>query len=138
LDETPIPHTLPGYTELSQSELQLDTMFPSATTANTLPFDSIPIYTYLGNTIIQPTLPSPDKPSTSNSPSLDQPSFSNLPTSTNPDPHWSRGIGLELSPLKTRSARKRTQAGLKATGNSAPATTKGALRGLKALARGDP
>jgi hypothetical protein len=101
-------------------------LFPSNITTHPLPFDSIPIHTYLGNSIIHPNLP----------PTI-HPSSSNIPSTSEPDPHWSRGIGLELSPLKTRSARKKALSGLKASENSATITTQGALRDFKALARGN-
>jgi hypothetical protein len=126
LVDTPQPYSLPGYTEPTQSELQLETLFPTASSSHSLPFDSIPLPTYQGNFVFQPTLPSSDHPSSSN-----------LPLPPGPDPHWSRGIGLELSPLKTRSARKKSQTGLKASGNTTTVTNQGALRGLKALARGN-
>jgi hypothetical protein len=64
-------------------------------------------------------------------------STSNFSSTPGSDPHWSRGIGLELSPLKTRSARKKTQTGMKASGNTATVSNQGALRGLKSLARGN-
>jgi hypothetical protein len=121
--DPPQPYTLPGYTESDQSELQLEALFPSAPSSHSLPFDSIPLPTYQGTYVIHP--------------SSDLPSSSILTIPPGPDPHWSRGIGLELSPLKTRSARKKSQTGLKAPDNSAVVTTQGALRGFKALARGN-
>jgi hypothetical protein len=49
---------------------------------------------------------------------------------------WSRGLGLELSPIKTRSARKRAGPTLPTASTSIPSTCDlGALRGLKSLAR---
>jgi hypothetical protein len=126
ITDTPQTCSLPGYTESTQSEFQLETMYPTASSSHSLPFDSIPLPTYLGNTIYHPTLPSADHPSSSN-----------MPLPPGPDPHWSRGIGLELSPLKTRSARKKSQTGPKTSGSTTNVTNQGALRGLKALARGN-
>jgi hypothetical protein len=119
---SPQPYTLPGYTEPDQSELRLEALFPTALSSHSLPFESLPLPTYQGNSVIHP---SPDLPSSSTQ---------IFPTG--PDPHWSRGIGLELSPLKTCSARKNSQTELKAPEDSAAVTTHGALRGFKALARG--
>jgi hypothetical protein len=126
ITNTPEPFTLPGYTEPSQSDIQLESLFPTITTAHSLPFDSIPLHTYLGNSIIQPNIPPSNHPSSSN-----------IPTTSKPNPHWSRGIGLEISPLKTRSARKKKMSGLEALENYATITNQGALRDFKALARGN-
>jgi hypothetical protein len=48
---------------------------------------------------------------------------------------WSRGLGIELSPVKTRSARKKTSTVLKEDYVSHLPTDGRALRDLKALAR---
>jgi hypothetical protein len=123
LEETPDSFILPGYTEPTSSELQLETLLSDATPAPILPFDSIPIHTYQGKTLIQPTLHRSDLPSSSR-----------VKPSPEPDPTWSRGLGLELSPLKTRSACKKTLTGPSTSGTSSTVTNQGALRGLKALA----
>jgi hypothetical protein len=125
IEDTPGPSSLPGFSEPTQSVLQLDTMFLNDTPAPPLPYESLPIHTYHGKALYQPT-PSPS----------DRPSSSSTKLLPGPDPTWSRGIGLELSPLKTRSARKKTQAGPATSGTSDTATNQGALRGLKALAWG--
>jgi hypothetical protein len=124
-EKLPEPCSLPGFTEPTQSVLQLDSMFPTPDTTPSLPFESIPINTYLGKALCQPSPSSSNRPSTSSTKPL-----------PGPDPAWSRGIGLELSPLKTRSARRKTQAGQEALDTSSSSTTFGALRDLKALARG--
>jgi hypothetical protein len=52
------------------------------------------------------------------------------------DPAWSRGLGFEVSPIKTRSARRKAGS-TNTTSNSLPNTSTdlGALRGMKALER---
>jgi hypothetical protein len=49
---------------------------------------------------------------------------------------WSRGLGVELSPIKTRSSRKKLAQPSPVTDDSVPSSTdSGALRAMKALAR---
>jgi hypothetical protein len=119
--------TLAGYTEPSHSTSQLENLLQEDNPTTTLPFDSIPLQSYNGKTIVHPSsLPA------------DQPSSSFVHPSPVLDPTWSKGIGLELSPLKTRSARKKTLTGLSSTtpDSTTSVPTHGALRDLKALARG--
>jgi hypothetical protein len=49
---------------------------------------------------------------------------------------WSRGLSSEVSPIKTRSARKKQELGSSTTDlPSSSSLDKGALRGMKSLAR---
>jgi hypothetical protein len=48
---------------------------------------------------------------------------------------WSRGLGIELSPVKTQSARKKASVEKSQDPVSLTSTEGGALRALKALAR---
>jgi hypothetical protein len=49
---------------------------------------------------------------------------------------WSRGLGMEISPIKTQSARKKVGQTSSATEQHSNSTSDmGALRGMKALAR---
>jgi hypothetical protein len=49
---------------------------------------------------------------------------------------WSRGLGIEISPIKTRSSRKKLEGGLVLSeGKDITTSDSGALRALKALAR---
>jgi hypothetical protein len=58
------------------------------------------------------------------------------PTKEGKDFAWSRGIGLELSPIKTRSCRKKlSQAVVKTTKIDSYSNDNGPLRAMKALAR---
>jgi hypothetical protein len=121
--QDPIP--IAGHTEPSQSETQLDALIQDSFPVPSLPFDSIPIHTYLGKNLVQ-----------SSGSHSDRPSSSGVNPSPVLDPTWSRGVGLELSPLKTRSARKKTLTGSSSAVSTIPVPSQGALRGLKALARG--
>jgi hypothetical protein len=58
-----------------------------------------------------------------------------LSSSSTTDPAWSRGLGFEVSPLKTRSARRKAGATLKPLSTTTTTSDLGALRGLKSLAR---
>ena len=51
---------------------------------------------------------------------------------------WSRGIGVELSPLKTRSPRKKSRQCSVPVTNPATTSDSGLLRGMKALAKAKP
>jgi hypothetical protein len=124
-EDTPGSFSLVGYTEPTQSEIQLDTMQLDPTPTTSLPFESIPIHTYQGNTLIQPTTLR-----------FDLPSSSRAITSLELDPTWSKGIGLELSPLKTRSACKNTTVGSSTSVTTTSVPTQGVLRAVKSLARG--
>jgi hypothetical protein len=51
---------------------------------------------------------------------------------------WSRGIGVEHSPIKTRSSQKKLAQGVSVTDESVPSSTySGALRAMKALTRAE-
>jgi hypothetical protein len=119
------PISLVGYTEPSHSETQLDNLLRDSSLEPSLPFESLPLHTYHGNLKV-----------------LGSGSFSDRPSSSGPktsiemEPTWSRGVGLELSPLKTHSARKKTMTGSTSAVSSIPVQSQGALRGIKALARG--
>jgi hypothetical protein len=51
------------------------------------------------------------------------------------DPSWSRGLGTELSPLKTRSARKKEIAEESSTASQITEQNNRALKGIKSQAR---
>jgi hypothetical protein len=48
---------------------------------------------------------------------------------------WSRGLGVETSPIKTRSSRKKSTLATVDPSGQISSTDGGALRALKALAR---
>jgi hypothetical protein len=89
-------------------------------------FSPIPLPTYIGNTYLAP----PSSPGATTS------SLTN-PTDPPLNYTWSRGLGSDFSPVKTRSTRKKL---LRETNPStvldSSTTESGALRAVKALARG--
>jgi hypothetical protein len=74
--------------------------------------------------------------------SRDLPSSSHCDNSFDPvgkDFSWSRGLGLETSPIKTCSARRKTRSSVThPTVTSTDTSDLGALRGIKSLARSRP
>jgi hypothetical protein len=89
----------------------------------------VPIPTYLGKSPI--INDSRDLPSTSHC------DFSS--DSARKDFSWSRGLGLETSPIKTRSARRKSCTSVTLpTVTSTDTSDLGALRGIKSLARSRP
>jgi hypothetical protein len=88
-----------------------------------LPFDSVPLPTVLGMEALDPKVDSGS--SSSHAPVKGGKAFA-----------WSRGIGSELSPVKTQSSRKK-QVGLSIQNSDSVPTSPdtGALRAMKALAR---
>jgi hypothetical protein len=79
---------------------------------------------YLGNSILNP------------SDSMGE-SSNSLPqiASVGKEFAWSRGIGIDYSPIKTRSARKKANVEVPSTTDSTLSTDSGALRAVKAPAR---
>jgi hypothetical protein len=123
LNDISEPNPLAGFAEPPLSDTQLDSIIRDLPTDSTLPFESLPLHTYHGNST-----------TVGLGRTADNTSSSRLFPSTFPDPTWSRGVGQELSPLKTRSARKKILTGSTSADSSTPVPTPVALRGLKALA----
>jgi hypothetical protein len=121
------PFVLAGFTEPPHSASQLESVLRDATQDTQLPFDSIPLQTYHGKHKIP-----------GSGILIDQPTSSRQTSKTELEPSWSRGAGLELSPLKTRSAKKKTLSGSSSVTVINPNQSQGALRDIKALARGNP
>jgi len=114
---------LPGYREAKEDDSLLSDLPSSSSTLPLVPSSSSQLPIFRGKELIDLSL----KAGTSN----------NLPSLKDRNEFvWSRGLGTELSPLQTRSSRKK-----KESAGSLPETTENppldgkALRALKALAR---
>jgi hypothetical protein len=116
--------TVPGYTESDLSDSALDDLLADMLPTGHRLKKPLPLTIFFGSS---PTVRKENKGSTSAS--------QGIPSSSNADPTWSRGLGFEVSPLKTHSAHRK--AGDTSKPQSTPSTTSdiGALRGLKSLAR---
>jgi hypothetical protein len=118
------PTPPPGYTEQPHSARDLDQLIHTIIPASPLPFDSLPIPLYLGKLLTPPPTPIGNTPSTSG-----------VKEHTATAPSWSRGLGSEISPLKTRSARKKESTEASSSASQPTEHTNRALRGVKAQAR---
>jgi hypothetical protein len=128
---TPFPtQTLPGeditssHTPIAFQSPGLDVVFDTLVPSYRGLIDPILLSTYLGQQVHQqPVMESKLDP---------------INKSQGNAMAWSRGIGVELSPLKTRSPRKKS--GQSSVPVTNPATTydSGLLRGMKALAKAKP
>jgi hypothetical protein len=87
---------LPGYGEPAASEHSLDRMLSDLVPSYREVTSPVPIPTFLGKVVVVSGGPS-DVATVSGSSEV----------SSGKDLAWSRGLGLELSPVKTRSARKK-------------------------------
>jgi hypothetical protein len=116
---------VPGYGEPATSDHSLDRIISALVPSFSESIKPIPIPTYLGKEVVTRT----STTGTHSDPSGDG-------IATRKEPTWSWGLGFELSPIKTRSSRKK--AGTLDSLPTRQTTTileQGALRGMKALAR---
>jgi hypothetical protein len=87
--------------------------------------DPIPLPTFLGNRMVTPSGTLGELDEASNTELEPVKAYA-----------WSRGLGIEYSPIKTRSTRKKQQEKVISTAVVDPSTAEsGALRAVKALAR---
>jgi hypothetical protein len=120
-------HFLPGYSESPTSDSVLDRVLSDLISPLAKSTTPIPLVTYRGNIPVDRSTETgfleSSKPTTT-------PSCS--------DPAWSRGLGFEISPLKTRSGRRLAGAGINTLDTPASSSKQRALRGIKAQARVKP
>jgi hypothetical protein len=115
---------VPGFVEPTISNHSLDKMISSLVPSINGNFGSLPIPTYLGKDLV-----------TSSSSKGGSSVTSGVGTDPGKDPTWSRGLGLELSPIKTRSARKKAGSVGSSSAIQSVVLDQGALRGMKSLAQ---
>jgi hypothetical protein len=117
-----------GYSESTVSDSVLDRMLTDLITPLAKASNPLPLTTFVGNVPLdrQVDLGVSEAPKLSGS-------------SIVADPAWSRGLGFEVSPIKTRSARRKAGA-CSYTPDNLPVTSSDqrALRGMKSLARDKP
>jgi hypothetical protein len=118
-----LPTSPPGYREPKEDDTSLsvvlDSLIPFIRDPNSL--FKLPVY--LGNFVLD-------------SANCDGEAISSCPRAEGAGKEftWSRGLGIEYSSVKTRSARKKSAVSSTLEFNSRPSTDSGALRAMKALA----
>jgi hypothetical protein len=116
---------IPGYQESQEGDSSLSTVLDSLIPYLRDNCDPNPLPTYLGNRVVIPSSIIGDLGEASNSETEPVKAYA-----------WSRGLGIEYSPIKTRSTRKKLQATVNSPSIVDPSSSEsGALRAVKDLAR---
>jgi hypothetical protein len=113
-----------GYTKPIDSDPTLEATISSLISPINVLSEPRSIPTYLGRDLI----PEISSMEASTSSKFEKPD-------TGKEQTWSRGLGLELSPLKTRSAREKNGSTFSSSVSLSTDQDQGALRGMKSLAR---
>jgi hypothetical protein len=123
LDSEASLQVLPGYREAEEDEAYLSDLLNSSSSRPFIPGNSSQLPIFRGKELIDPS----SKTDTSNTLLTDK---------DRKDFAWSRGLGTELSPLQTRSSRKKKEiSSIQPKVTVIPPMDGKALRALKALAR---